>query len=131
MTAVRWESLDERHAAIRGELTVATVSRLRREGRRLIAQARQPLSVDLAAVTTADSAGLALLVDWLAWAQERQVTLAFTHLPPALAALAGLSDVLPLLALGQGEAGASVTGTVAGSAVASSAPKSSAGTSPS
>jgi ABC-type transporter Mla MlaB component len=104
---------------------------MRREGRRLIALARQPLSVDLAAVTAADSAGLALLVDWLAWAQERQSMLTFTNLPPALTALAGLSDVLPLLAPGQGEAGASVTGTVAGSAVASSAPKSSAGTSPS
>jgi phospholipid transport system transporter-binding protein len=132
MASARWQSVDERHAAIQGKLTVATVSRLRRYGRRLIGgMAGRPLSVDLAAVTAADSAGLALLVDWLAWAQERQVTLAFTSLPPALIALAGLSDVLPLLVPDQGEAGASVTGTVAGSAVAPSAPKSSGGTSPS
>ena len=129
MASARWQSVDERHAAIHGELTAATVTRLRRDGRRLIGLAAQPLAVDLAAVTTADSAGLALLVDWLAWAQERQVTLTFTNLPPVLAALAGLSDVLPLLGPVQGEEGAAVSGT-AGS-TAGSTPKSSAGTSPS
>lgn len=130
MASARWQAADGRHAVIQGELTAATVARLRRYGRRQIAQA-QALVVDLSGVSAADSAGLALLVDWLAWAQQRRCLLTFTNLPPALTALAGLSDVLPLLTASQGEAGASVAGTVAGSAVTSSAPKSSAGTSPS
>lgn len=131
MASTRWQAVDGRHAVIQGELTAATVTRLRRYGRRQIAHATGALNVDLSAVTAADSAGLALLVDWMAWAQERRAKLSFTNLPPALTALAGLSDVLPLLTVDQGEAGASVAGTVAGSAVTSSTPKSSAGTSPS
>lgn len=81
-----------------GALTVATVAALRQQGlqnfRRSDAQA---LNVDLRGVTAADSAGLALLIDWLAWAEAEGRPLRFDALPPTLLALATLSEVDTLL----------------------------------
>ena len=80
-----------------GELTVESVPQLYREGRRLIEQADGELSLDLAGVARADSGGLALLVDWLALADQRGKTLRLQNLPEQIRALAGLSEILPLL----------------------------------
>jgi ABC-type transporter Mla MlaB component len=52
----------------------------------------------LAAVTTADSGGLALLVDWLAWADSVGRALHYENIPAALQALARISDVSAILA---------------------------------
>lgn len=82
-----------------GELTIASVGPLRDAGRELLAAAPAgALQVALDGVTRADSAGLALLVDWLAWAQAAGRTLTFAHLPGGLRALARLSDLESLLA---------------------------------
>ena len=82
---------------IDGELTVESVPELYREGRRLIEQADTELSMDLGGVASADSGGLALLVDWLALAEQGGKALRLVNLPEQVRALAGLSDVLPLL----------------------------------
>jgi phospholipid transport system transporter-binding protein len=79
--------------ALNGSLTVDAVARLLRDGRRLMAEAGQSVVIDLGGVERADSAGLALLVDWLAWAQQRGQKLEFTHMPTVLQALAGLSEI--------------------------------------
>ena len=76
---------------------MATVTALRRDGRRQFAAAESRLTLDLAAVTTADSAGLALLVDWLAWAETHECELHFENLPATLQALARICEVSPLL----------------------------------
>lgn len=52
-----------------------------------------PLRVDLAAVTAADSAILALLVDWYAWARQQGRRLDYQGAPTELRALARLSEV--------------------------------------
>lgn len=82
---------------LRGELTFATVPQLHPDGRRVIEQCTSGLEMDLSGVTRADSAGLALLVDWLAYAGTRQCALRYAHLPASIEALAGLSDVSALL----------------------------------
>lgn len=51
------------------------------------------LTVDLAGIETADSAGVSVLLHWLREAQRRQVTLHFIHLPPTLQQLARLYGV--------------------------------------
>jgi phospholipid transport system transporter-binding protein len=86
--------------SLRGELTLAQVGPWRARGRRLLAGAAGsgPLHMELQGVTRVDSAGLALLVDWLAWAHSAGRVLAFEALPPALLALARLSDLEDLLA---------------------------------
>jgi phospholipid transport system transporter-binding protein len=83
--------------ALSGELTADTVPQLYRTGRRAIEQGGAALELDLAGVRRADSAGLALLIDWLAYARQRQCALRYTHLPANLEALAGLSEVTALL----------------------------------
>jgi len=54
--------------------------------------------VDLAKVARVDSAGLALLLEWSVSAREAGKALVYLNVPPAIAALAGISDVSGLLA---------------------------------
>jgi phospholipid transport system transporter-binding protein len=58
------------------------------------------ITFDLQGVGEADSAGLALLVDWLASARAAGRTLRYAQVPGQLRALAKLSDVEPLLEKG-------------------------------
>jgi phospholipid transport system transporter-binding protein len=73
-----------------GRLTFATVPEF----------ARTPAptgEVDLGGVTRADSAGLALLLDWLAAAHGNGSPLNYHHLPPQLAAIARVSGITEVL----------------------------------
>ncbi|MGH8257690.1 MAG: STAS domain-containing protein [Steroidobacteraceae bacterium] len=78
-------------------LQFATVPALRRAGLALIAAAQEELTLDLSGVPAADSAGLALLIDWLASARARNKRLRYAQPPQELLALARLSDVERLL----------------------------------
>jgi phospholipid transport system transporter-binding protein len=86
---------------LQGSMTMATVTGLRKEGLQVFARGQGAIEVDLGEVQRADSGGLALLVDWLAWARRARRALRYSALPPALLALARLSDVEQLL-LGSG-----------------------------
>jgi len=79
-------------------LTFATVPILRQPGVDLIAAAPGDVQFDLECVPLTDSAGLALLIDWLAEARSRQRTLRYVKVPEALSELAKLSDVEELIA---------------------------------
>ena len=78
-------------------MVMATVVNLRSEGLRAFARGTGAIEVDLANVQRADSGGLALLVDWLAWARRAHRALRYASLPPAVRSLARLSDVEALL----------------------------------
>lgn len=58
------------------------------------------LLIDCQGITASDSAGLAVLLDWLAAARAQGRSLRFTHLPQGLAALGRISDVNELLERG-------------------------------
>lgn len=81
-----------------GDLTAVTVPLLYRTGQQLIERADKFLQMDLSDVGQADSAGLALLIDWLATAQQLGKELRYVNLPPTLQSLAQLSEVTGLLA---------------------------------
>jgi phospholipid transport system transporter-binding protein len=55
------------------------------------------LEVDLAGVTQADSAGLALLIEWVRIAKEARRTIRFENVPDQIVALARISEVEDLL----------------------------------
>ena|SRR5665213_190197 len=78
-------------------LTFATVTRLYHPGLERIAAAAAELEFDLQGVAASDSAGLALLIDWLAEARARERTLRYRQPPQDLLALARLSEVEPLI----------------------------------
>jgi len=70
---------------------------LRRRGLELIGAAAREITIDLSSVPSADSAGLALLVDWLARARASDKVLRYVEPPAALRSLAQLSDVERLI----------------------------------
>lgn len=74
-------------------LTFASVPAISEQGSDLIAAAADTLVFDLQRVPAIDSAGLALLVDWLARARVRECKLSYVQPPQTLLSLAKLSDV--------------------------------------
>lgn len=88
--------------AIRGALTFETARRASDAGLRAMnASAARRLAIDCAGVTAADSAGLAVCLVWLAWAQRDGRELAFTNLPASIRALARISDLEPVIDAGR------------------------------
>ncbi|MDD3674430.1 NTP-binding protein [Thauera propionica] len=83
--------------APQGPLTMLSAAALLAEGRRLAAEA--PLTVDLGAVTAADSAALALILDWLRAARTSGQRIVLRNLPAGLVSLAALYDIDTLLPL--------------------------------
>lgn len=73
-----------------GALTLETVGALRDAAH---ASVRGETTIDLSAVTQADSAALALLIDLCRVARKRQATLRVTGMPEGLKSLAALYDV--------------------------------------
>lgn len=84
---------------VSGDLTFATVTALWRDSRPLLAKGVPQLQFDLAGVGRADSAGLALLVEWLRNARAAGVELVFQAVPDQLLAIARASGVEKLLPL--------------------------------
>ena len=84
-----------------GPLTFASARRARELGLDAVgAAADGALVIDCQGITVSDSAGLAVLLDWLAAARAQGRSLRFTHLPQGLAALAQISEVNELLERG-------------------------------
>ena len=84
--------------AIRGALTFETARRASEAGlRAMTASAARRLEIDCAAVTAADSAGLAVCLVWLARAQHDGRGLRFANLPGSIRALARISDLEPVI----------------------------------
>ena len=83
--------------APQGALTMFTSTAALAEGRRMALKG--PLLVDLGAVTAADSAALALVLDWVRAARGAGQTITVRNLPVGLASLAALYGVDSLLPL--------------------------------
>jgi phospholipid transport system transporter-binding protein len=83
-------------AALVGPLNFATVGDLLDEGAALIGEGRANL-IDLSGVTASDSAGLALMIEWLSVARSAGKSLHFENIPLQLQQLARLSEVEELL----------------------------------
>lgn len=79
-----------------GPLDIDTVPALYRQTEDLIG-ARTTLTVDVSGVDRVNSAGLALLLEWLAEAGRRGCTLRFRGWPDSVLAVARLSGVEDLL----------------------------------
>ena len=58
-----------------------------------------PVQIDLAGVEQADASGVALLLEWSAWARARGTALRFANAPEGLRTIAALSQVDELLGL--------------------------------
>ena len=91
-----FEVLDGGRARVSGSLHFTTVSPLLTAGVAAIKGGRADV-IDLAGVTASDSAGLALLIEWLSVAKSAGGTLRFENIPSQLQQLARLSEVEEML----------------------------------
>jgi phospholipid transport system transporter-binding protein len=79
---------------VTGELTFGTAREARKIGILVLESSRADrIVVECYAVTRADSAGLAVLLDWLAWGRRRSKPLSLQNLPASLIAIARISEV--------------------------------------
>jgi phospholipid transport system transporter-binding protein len=91
-----FEVLQGNRARVIGSLHFITVSALLTAGVAAITEGRATV-IDLAGVTASDSAGLALLIEWLSVAKAANHALRFENIPSQLKQLARLSEVEELL----------------------------------
>lgn len=99
MGEVRPDPAQSGHYLVSGELGFSTVPALLERGRSMFAAGASALRLDLGGVSRADSAGLALLIEWFRAARAAGQDIVFINVPPqmfAMARVSGLDGVLPL-----------------------------------
>jgi phospholipid transport system transporter-binding protein len=102
MTEESTLEIDDGTAHLRGALVFGSAGLLYREMERKRTEGANPNRIDLSGVTSVDSAGLALLLEWQAAAGGG---LSMTGAPSSLEQLARLSEATELLRLGGRETG--------------------------
>jgi phospholipid transport system transporter-binding protein len=85
---------------VSGDLVFSTVGGLLERAGPMLATARNPV-VDLASVVNCDSAGLALLLEWVAVGARAGKRVRFLNLPQAMAGIARLSNADTLLPMAE------------------------------
>jgi phospholipid transport system transporter-binding protein len=81
-----------------GDLVIGSVSSLLNQANSLFSKHRQ-IIIDFEDVPRVDSAGLALLLEWVEWARDNDASIQFRNVPDALIKIAKLSNVEEMLPL--------------------------------
>lgn len=87
---------DARSYGVQGPMTFDSVTELWNKSQEIFSD-NAFLQIDLSEVTHTDSAGLALLVEWLREASRHGARIEFLNLPSQLLALAGAANLEQLL----------------------------------
>lgn len=90
--------------AVSGEMTFDTAERILKKSEEPF-EAHTQLEIDLSGVTKSDSAGLALLLEWVTWANHTVREIRFVGMPERIAAIAKTTEVERLLTRGERWAG--------------------------
>lgn len=90
--------------SLNGRMTFATAGQILRRSEELF-EGHTRIEVSLAGVTASDSAGLALLLEWITWANHTVREISFTDVPEKLTAIAKVTEVDSLLTKGERWAG--------------------------
>jgi phospholipid transport system transporter-binding protein len=98
--AYGFEPLGGGRFVLRGQLGFKTVRAVLEQTPALFADV-PVIKVDLSGVTEADSAGLALLIEWVGWARQAQREIRFFEIPEQIRAIARISEVEDLLRAGE------------------------------
>ena len=86
--------------ALSGELTFDTAEKILRAAEGPFEEHTQ-LEIDLSGVTDSDSAGLALLLEWVTWANHSVREIRFAEIPEKIYAIARTTEVEQLLSRGE------------------------------
>ena len=98
------EELGDGHFALSGEMTFDTAEKILKASEAPF-EAHTQLEIDLSEVTLSDSAGLALLLEWVTWANHSVREIRFTGMPEKILAIARTTEVEGLLTRGERWAG--------------------------
>lgn len=92
MSKVDIISQDSGVFAVTGNLTFSGIDKQAIKSFAFLKSAN-PIILDLSQVTIADSAGLALIIEWIKYARNHQIELKFNNIPAQLITLAKLSGL--------------------------------------
>ncbi|MGB5334579.1 MAG: STAS domain-containing protein [Woeseiaceae bacterium] len=104
MSSYTLEDLGEGRFALSGEMTFDTAERILKESEEPF-EAHTQLEIDLSGVSDSDSAGLALLLEWVTWANHTVREIRFEGMPDRVLAIARTTEVEKLLSRGERWAG--------------------------
>ena len=104
MSQFTLEDVGDGSFSLKGEMTFETAEDILRASAAPFDEHTQ-LEIDLSGVTDSDSAGLALLLEWVTWANHSVREIRFTGMPDKLLAIARTTEVEPLLTRGERWAG--------------------------
>ena len=82
--------------ALQGAMSFATAQNILKRSEKLFARHGR-LEIDLAGVDRADSAGLALIIEWKSQAANRQADIRFSNVPDSMLAIARTTEVQDLI----------------------------------
>lgn len=100
MSKFELRELADGRFALDGEMTFETAERILRSSEARFEQFTR-IEVDFAGITDSDSAGLALLLEWITWANHTVREIRFTSLPERVVAIAKTTEVDNLLNRGE------------------------------
>ncbi len=104
MNKFELNDLGEGRFELIGELTFETAERVLRASEEPF-EAHSQIEVDLSQVSKTDSAGLALLLEWITWANHTVREITFNAMPEKIIAIAKTTEVDGLLKRGERWAG--------------------------
>lgn len=104
MSKFELKDLGDGRFSLSGEMSFDTAERILKESGDLFEEHTQ-LEIDLSGVTDSDSAGLALLLEWVTWANHTVREIRFTGMPERVLAIARTTEVERLLSRGERWAG--------------------------
>ena len=104
MSKFKLEDLGDGRFALSGEMTFDTAERILKQSEEPF-EGHTQLEIDLSNVTQSDSAGLALLLEWVTWANHTVREIRFIGMPDKVSAIARTTEVEKLLSRGERWAG--------------------------
>jgi phospholipid transport system transporter-binding protein len=105
VSTIEFEDRGDGRFALKGELDFHTAPDALEESRELFAD-HASIEVDLTDVRRGDSAGLALLLEWVNWARNYVREIRFVNIPPQITAIAQICEVESMLTAGERWTGA-------------------------
>ncbi|NOX68371.1 MAG: STAS domain-containing protein [Gammaproteobacteria bacterium] len=104
MSEFELKDLGEGKFALSGSMTFDTAADILRDSETPFEE-HTLIEVDLSGVTESDSAGLALLLEWITWANHTVREIRFTAMPAIIESIAKVTEVDNLLKRGERWAG--------------------------
>ena len=100
MSEFTLEDLGDGRFALSGEMTFETAEQILKASESPFEEHTQ-LDIDMSGVDDSDSAGLALLLEWVTWANHSVREIRFNNVPEKLLAIARTTEVEHLLTRGE------------------------------